>query len=237
MYKDILQKLTNKVDLSAEDVSEIIADIREDRLTEGQISGFLVALVMKGTTLQETAYFAKAMRENCIPIRPNVKAELMDTCGTGGGLSTYNISTATAVIAAAAGIPVAKHGSRSISSSAGIVRKPGNANLAWRTMVNYRDAARNTTLVAFSDYAVRTRVEFHGFRCARVLKNYEVSALVRKPREGIETRNRPLIHKRVDVCSASAYGLGYLGGSLSRRANHTVYSCLCVHAMPQKSDE
>ncbi len=119
MYKDILQKLTNKVDLSAEDVSEIIADIREDRLTEGQISGFLVALVMKGTTLQETAYFAKAMRENCIPIRPNVKAELMDTCGTGGGLSTYNISTATALIAAAAGIPVAKHGSRSISSLSG----------------------------------------------------------------------------------------------------------------------
>ncbi len=119
MYKDILNKLTNNVDLNEEEIAEIITDIREDRLTEGQISGFLVALVMKGTTLKETAYIAAAMRENCIPIRPQVNAEMMDTCGTGGGLSTYNISTATALISAAAGIPVAKHGSRSISSLSG----------------------------------------------------------------------------------------------------------------------
>ncbi len=119
MYKDILNKLTNNVNLNEAEVAEIISDIREDKLTEGQISGFLVALVMKGTTLEETAYIAKAMRENCIPIRPAVSAETMDTCGTGGGLSTYNISTATALIAAAAGIPVAKHGSRSISSLSG----------------------------------------------------------------------------------------------------------------------
>ena len=119
MYKEILAKLTNKQDMTEEEVLEIITDIREDRLTEGQISGFLVALVMKGTTLKETAYIAKAMRENCIPIVPHTSAETMDTCGTGGGLSTYNISTATALIAAAAGIPVAKHGSRSISSLSG----------------------------------------------------------------------------------------------------------------------
>ena len=119
MYKDILGKLTNGIDLSEEEVLEIITDIREDRLTEGQISGFLVALVMKGTTLKETAYIAKAMRENCIPIRPSLLSESMDTCGTGGGLSAYNISTATAIVAAAAGIPVAKHGSRSISSLSG----------------------------------------------------------------------------------------------------------------------
>ena len=119
MYKDILNKLTNNIDLNEEEVAEIITDIREDRLTEGQISGFLVALVMKGTTLKETAYIAKAMRENCIPITPNVSDELMDTCGTGGGLSTYNISTATAIVSAAAGIPIAKHGSRSIASLSG----------------------------------------------------------------------------------------------------------------------
>ena len=119
MYKDILNKLTAGIDLNEEEVREIIRDIREDNLTEGQISGFLVALVMKGTTLEETAYIAKAMRENCIPITPDVGPEMMDTCGTGGGLSTYNISTATAIIAAAAGIPVAKHGSRSISSLSG----------------------------------------------------------------------------------------------------------------------
>ena len=119
MYKDILNKLTQNINLNEEEVTEIITDIREYKLTEGQISGFLVALVMKGTTLEETAYIASAMRKNCIPIRPDVTSETMDTCGTGGGLSTYNISTATALIAAAAGIPVAKHGSRSISSLSG----------------------------------------------------------------------------------------------------------------------
>ena len=119
MYKDILNKLTQNINLNEEEITEIITDIREDKLTEGQISGFLVALVMKGTTLEETAYIASAMRRNCIPIRPDVSSEMMDTCGTGGGLSTYNISTATALIAAAAGIPVAKHGSRSISSLSG----------------------------------------------------------------------------------------------------------------------
>lgn len=119
MYKDILNKLTNRVNMSEEDVLEIITAIRNDELTEGQISGFLVALVMKGTSIEETAYIAKAMRKNCIPLKPKVTAEMMDTCGTGGGLSTYNISTATAIVTAAAGIPVAKHGSRSISSLSG----------------------------------------------------------------------------------------------------------------------
>ncbi|MDO4203903.1 MAG: anthranilate phosphoribosyltransferase [Selenomonadaceae bacterium] len=119
MYKDILGKLTAKQDMTQADVSEIIHAINNDELTEGQISGFLVALVMKGTSIEETAYIARAMREVCVPLKPKTSMEMMDTCGTGGGLSTYNISTATAMVAAAAGIPIAKHGSRSISSLSG----------------------------------------------------------------------------------------------------------------------
>lgn len=114
-----MAKLTQKIDLNEEEVNSIIQAINNDELTDGQISGFLVALVMKGTTLAETTAIAKAMRNVCVPIRPNVEAEMMDTCGTGGGLSTYNISTATAIVCAAAGIPIAKHGSRSISSLSG----------------------------------------------------------------------------------------------------------------------
>lgn len=119
MYKTILQKLTCGQSLTKSEVEEVIQAINNDELTEGQISGFLVALVMKGSTLEEITYIAEAMRKVCVPLNPNVKHEMMDTCGTGGGLSTYNISTATAIVSAAAGIPIAKHGSRSISSLSG----------------------------------------------------------------------------------------------------------------------
>jgi len=119
MYKDILEKVTTHQELTQAEISEMITSINEGAVSDVQIAGFQVALLMKGASLKETAYIAKAMRDNCVPLRPNVAGETMDTCGTGGGLSTFNISTATAVVAAAAGIPVAKHGSRSIASLSG----------------------------------------------------------------------------------------------------------------------
>ena len=119
MYKEILGKITAHEELSESEVSELIAAINKGTVSDVQIAGFQVALLMKGASLKEIAYIAKAMRDNCVPLRPNLTEETMDTCGTGGGLSTFNISTATAVVAAAAGIPVAKHGSRSIASLSG----------------------------------------------------------------------------------------------------------------------
>ena len=119
MYKTIMSKATNHQELSEQEIFELIRSINNNEVSDVQIAGFQVALLMKGSSLEEIAYIAKAMRENCIPLRPKVKEDLMDTCGTGGGLSTFNISTATAIVAAAAGIPVAKHGSRSISSLSG----------------------------------------------------------------------------------------------------------------------
>ena len=119
MIKNIMKKLTVKEDLTSEEAYNLIVAIKNDDINEAQIAGFLVALLMKGPTLTEITAIAKAMRDNCIRINPNVSEELMDTCGTGGGLSTFNISTAVALVAAAAGIPVAKHGSRSISSLSG----------------------------------------------------------------------------------------------------------------------
>ncbi len=119
MYKEVLTKITTGQKLSEEEIFRLIAAINKDEITDVQIAGFQVGLLMKGTSLEELAAFAKAMRHNCVPLRPRVSAELMDTCGTGGGLSTFNISTATALVAAAAGIPIAKHGSRSISSLSG----------------------------------------------------------------------------------------------------------------------
>lgn len=119
MYKEILSKLTTHQELTADEISALIAAINRDEISDVQIGGFQVALLMKSPTLRETAAIAKAMRANCVRLNPHVSEPLMDTCGTGGGLSTFNISTATAIVAAAAGIPIAKHGSRSISSLSG----------------------------------------------------------------------------------------------------------------------
>jgi anthranilate phosphoribosyltransferase len=119
MYKEILKKITARQELTEAEISELIAAINKGEVSDVQIAGFQVALLMKGASLKEIAYIAKAMRDNCVPLRPKVTGEMMDTCGTGGGLSTFNISTATALVAAAAGIPVAKHGSRSIASLSG----------------------------------------------------------------------------------------------------------------------
>ncbi len=119
MIKDVLQKLTTKQDLTAEEAYSLIVAIKNDQLSDIQIAGFQVALLMKGPTLTEIVAISQAMRDNCIKVAPKINEELMDTCGTGGGLSTFNISTSVAFVAAAAGIPVAKHGSRSISSLSG----------------------------------------------------------------------------------------------------------------------
>ena len=119
MYKTILSKLTTHQELSEGEIGALIAAIQREEISDVQIGGFQVALLMKSPTLGEIIVIAKAMRENCVRIEPKVSEPLMDTCGTGGGLSTFNISTATAILAAAAGIPVAKHGSRSISSLSG----------------------------------------------------------------------------------------------------------------------
>ncbi|MCL2397698.1 MAG: anthranilate phosphoribosyltransferase [Defluviitaleaceae bacterium] len=119
MYKEIMEKITTRQELSEAEISALIAGINDGSVSDIQIAGFQVALLMKGASLKETAYIAKAMRDNCVPLKPNATGDLMDTCGTGGGLSTFNISTATAIVAAAAGIPIAKHGSRSIASLSG----------------------------------------------------------------------------------------------------------------------
>lgn len=119
MIQNVLKKLTAKENLTAEEAYSLIIAIKNDELSDVQIAGFQVALLMKGPTITEITAIAQAMRDNCISISPKVSDELMDTCGTGGGLSTFNISTAVALVSAAAGIPVAKHGSRSISSLSG----------------------------------------------------------------------------------------------------------------------
>ncbi|MEN6620112.1 MAG: anthranilate phosphoribosyltransferase [Smithella sp.] len=117
--KPILSKLTENFDLEKNEIDSIIDAINAGQLSDVQIAGFLVGMLSKGPSIKEVAYIAQAMRRNCIPIHISLKSELTDTCGTGGGLTTFNVSTANAILTAAAGIPVAKHGSRSIASPSG----------------------------------------------------------------------------------------------------------------------
>ncbi|MDF2942100.1 MAG: anthranilate phosphoribosyltransferase [Herbinix sp.] len=128
MINELLQKLNAGQELNAEEAYGMISAIHKDEMSDIQIMSFQVALLMKGPTLIEISAIAKAMRDYCIPITPNVEGELMDTCGTGGGLSTFNISTAVAFVAAAAGIKVAKTGSKSsihLSGSADVLEALG----------------------------------------------------------------------------------------------------------------
>ena len=119
MIQDALGRLLDGRDLSRPEAREAMGEIMRGEATPAQIGGFLVALRLKGETVDEIAGCAEAMREHVLPVEPT-RADLVDTAGTGGdGAHTLNISTAAALVAAAAGAGVAKHGNRAVSSASG----------------------------------------------------------------------------------------------------------------------
>jgi anthranilate phosphoribosyltransferase len=105
-------------DLSEQQTSEVLAEIMHGEVSETQIAGFLIALRTKGETVQELAGLARTMRSLAAHV-PSGREDLLDTAGTGGGASTFNVSTTAALIAAGAGCAVAKHGNRSATSRSG----------------------------------------------------------------------------------------------------------------------
>lgn len=118
MIVDSIKKLVDGIDLQPQEAQQAMRDIMEGQATDSQIGSFLTALRMKGETADEVFGLASIMRKKASLV--DVDGDLLDTCGTGGDLSgTFNISTATAFIAAGAGARVAKHGNRSISSKCG----------------------------------------------------------------------------------------------------------------------
>ena len=118
MIRESIDTVVSGQSLSMEDASSVMREIMEGEATPAQLGAFLTALALKGETTQEIAGMAKVMREMALQVK--VDGELIDTVGTGGdGKNTFNISTATAFVAAGAGLKVAKHGNRASSGSCG----------------------------------------------------------------------------------------------------------------------
>lgn len=116
----LIKKVVERQNLTFEETVAAFNEIMSGEATEAQISAFIVALRMKGEICDEIAGAATVMREKATKIEPKDRAFLLDTCGTGGdGADTFNISTCAAIVAAAAGAKVAKHGNRSVSSRCG----------------------------------------------------------------------------------------------------------------------
>src|ERR1700720_3325930 len=131
MILDALHRIANHgQSLGRREAREVMAEVLSAKCTDAQISALLVALHMKGETVEEIVGFAEAIRAAAVPLKlhsdPVLDASdtgrdaLVDTCGTGGDASgTFNISTATAFVVAGVGVRVAKHGNRSVTSKCG----------------------------------------------------------------------------------------------------------------------
>ena len=114
----IIDRLAAGEDLSSEEAGSLLGEIMGGRASEAETAAALIALRTKGETVEEVVGLASTMRRLATPVVTGVE-DLLDTAGTGGGGSTYNVSTTAALIAAGAGCPVAKHGNRSATSPSG----------------------------------------------------------------------------------------------------------------------
>ncbi len=117
--REAIEKLVNRVSLSESETTEVMNQIMTGEATPLQVASFLTALRMKGETVEEITGAARVMREKAHRVKVGTKT-VLDTCGTGGDQKgTFNISTTTAFVVAGAGVNVAKHGNRSVSSQSG----------------------------------------------------------------------------------------------------------------------
>jgi anthranilate phosphoribosyltransferase len=121
MIRQAIEKVVTGLDLTEGEMVGVMGRITEGEATDSQIAAFLVGLRMKGETAAEITGAARVLRTMCTPVAVSRDlGPLLDTCGTGGdGKSTFNVSTVSALVAAASGARVAKHGNRSVSSSCG----------------------------------------------------------------------------------------------------------------------
>jgi anthranilate phosphoribosyltransferase len=119
MFAELLEKLRRHEDLTTDEAARVMGAIMDGQAQPSQIAGLLMALALKGERPTEMVGFARAMRARATPV-PGAVDGVFDTCGTGGdGAHTFNVSTAAALVLAGAGVRVAKHGNRAVSSRCG----------------------------------------------------------------------------------------------------------------------
>ncbi len=119
MFPALIEKLVRHEDLTTDEAAQAMREVMEGRAAPGALAGLLAALVMKGERPEEIAGLARTMREHAVALM-TPPGDVFDTCGTGGDRSgTFNVSSAAAVVVAACGVKVAKHGNRSVSSRCG----------------------------------------------------------------------------------------------------------------------
>lgn len=119
MFAPLLDKLVRQQDLTEGEAADAMREVMQGQATPAALAGLLAALVMKGERPSEIVGFARSMREHAVKLSKPA-GEVFDTCGTGGDRSgTFNISSAAAIVVAACGVKVAKHGNRSVSSRCG----------------------------------------------------------------------------------------------------------------------
>jgi len=120
VVQQAIAKLVERQNLTRAEAAALMEFTMSGQATPAQTAGWLIALRMKGETAEEIAGCAETMRRHAVAVHPQRKAELIDTCGTGADrVKTFNVSTAVAFVAAAAGVPVAKHGNRAVTSKCG----------------------------------------------------------------------------------------------------------------------
>jgi anthranilate phosphoribosyltransferase len=120
MIEECLDKVVAKKNLSEVEAYNCMLEMMRGDVEDIPTAAFLTALSMKGESAEEITGFVKAMRSVCLEISPELEHPLVDTCGTGGDrFKTFNVSTASAIIAASSGVAIAKHGNRSITSKCG----------------------------------------------------------------------------------------------------------------------
>ncbi len=149
MIKEYLQKVIDNEDLTFQESFDSMSEIMSGNVNNSHLAGFLIALKKKGETPSEVAGFAKAMKEKGVKINCDDE-NVIDVCGTGGDNSgSFNISTATAFVVAGAGIKVAKHGNRSISSKSGSADVLQSLGININLTKEQSEEAINTVGIAF----------------------------------------------------------------------------------------